>query len=98
MPRALAYTSAFSNNSSSMLNSFGHNGRSTHVEMHLLLDGLSLPVAQLGPDFLFLKTPLDHPPGEGTLVVRADENERRWPVRLPEGLSAGRERVVITKV
>ena len=65
--------------------------------MELLLEDFSLRVGQLGPDFLLLKTPLDHPPTEGTLVVRVDENERRWKVRLPEGCSVASRRVVITK-
>jgi len=80
-----------------MLVSLGHTGRSTDVKMHLLLDGMSLPIGQLGPDFLLLKTPLDHPPAEGTLVVSVDENEHRWPVRLPDGISLGDRRVVIAK-
>jgi len=67
------------------------------VEIELLLEGLSLRVGQLGPDFLFLKTPLDHPPAEGTLVVRVDGAERRWSVRLPEGSSSATRRVMITK-
>lgn len=83
--------------SSSMLVSAGHSGRSTAVQIRLLLDGVSLPVGQLGPDFLLLKKPLAHPPTEGTLIVGVDENERRWQVRLPEGISADSRRVVIAK-
>ncbi len=65
--------------------------------MRLLIGGASLPIAQMGPDFLLLDQPIDHPPGEATIVFSVDDNERRWPVRLPEGLSAGCERVVIAK-
>ena len=65
--------------------------------MHLLIEGVSLPVGQLGPDFLLLKVPLDHPPARATLVVHVDENEHRWPVDLPEGISAATRRVVIVK-
>ena len=65
--------------------------------MHLLIEGVSLPVGQLGPDFLLLKAPLDHPPAQATLVVRVDENEHRWQVDLPEGISAATRRVVIAK-
>jgi hypothetical protein len=80
-----------------MLTSFGHTGRSTDVSIQLLLNGLCLPVGQLGPDFLLLKSPHAHSPTEGTLVVRVDDNERRWQIRLPEGIPADSRRVVIAK-
>ena len=83
--------------SSSMLVSAGHTGRSSAVQMQLLLDGVSLPVGQLGPDFLLLKEPFLHSPTEGTLVVCVDDTERRWQVCLPEGISADSRRVVIAK-
>lgn len=50
----------------------GCGGHSAHVKMHLLLGGISIPVAQLGPDFLLLDAANDHPPGEGSLVLRVD--------------------------
>lgn len=63
-----------------------------------MLEGETLPVGQVGPDFLLLKTPLDHLPAEGTLIIRVDDNEHRWPVRLPAGSSAADRRVVIEKL
>lgn len=67
--------------------------------MQLLVDGVSLSIGQMGPDFLLLDKTIDHPPGEATIVFRVEGNdERRWQVRLPDGLAAGRERVVIAKV
>jgi len=80
-----------------MLTSFGHTGRSTHVEMRLLINGASLSIAQMGPDFLLLDKPIDHPPSEATIALSVDGNERRWPVRLPEGIFVGCERLVIAK-
>lgn len=65
--------------------------------MRLLVDGASLPIAQLGPDFLLLDEPMDHPPGEATIVFTVDDHERSWPVRLPDGLSADCERGAIAK-
>ena len=65
--------------------------------MRLLVNGASLPIAQMGTDFLLLDQPIDHPPGEATVVFTVDGSERSWPVRLPEGLSADCERVVIAK-
>ena len=63
--------------------------------MHLLLHGNSLPVVQLGPDFLFLGVPTNEPPGEGTLILGVDRSERRWRVCLPDGISAASKRVII---
>lgn len=81
-----------------MLVSFGQNGSSTRVEMRLLLvNGRSLSIAQMGPDFLFLDEPINHPPDDATIVFTVDNDERSWRVRLPEGLSANCERVVIAK-
>jgi hypothetical protein len=65
--------------------------------MQLLVNGSSLPIAQMGPDFLLLDKPIDHPPCEATIVLAVDDSERKWRVRLPEGLSVGRERVPIAK-
>jgi hypothetical protein len=72
--------------------------KSTHssdVTIDLLVDGASLRVGQMGRDFLLLDTSIDHPAAEAVIVLRVDESERRWSVRLPEGISAGRERVRI---
>lgn len=66
--------------------------------MQLLVNGSSLPIAQMGPDFLLLDKPVNHPPSEAIIVLSVDGSERRWPVYLTEGLATGRERVVIVKV
>lgn len=79
----------------SILASVGRTGHSADVKMRLLIDGTSFPVGQLGPDFLLLKTPLDHPPTDATIILCVDGNERQWNVQLPEGMSAGSRRVVI---
>lgn len=73
-------------------------GYSADVKMHLLLRGNSIPVAQLGPDFLLLDAANDQAPGEGNLVLKVDQSERTWPVRLPEGISAASKRVAIAAV
>jgi hypothetical protein len=52
-------------------------------------------VAQLGPGFLLLDAPRDHPPGSASIVLRVDQSEQRWNVHLPDGISAGSQRVVI---
>ena len=57
--------------------------------MHLRLNGHVLPIAQLGPDFLILKNPVDHPPADAEIEMSIDGHERRWAVRLVDGLTAG---------
>jgi len=49
----------------------------------------------LGPGFLLLDEPADHPPGPASIVLRVDKSEERWNVRLPDGISAGCKRVAI---
>ncbi len=63
--------------------------------MLLLVGGGCLPVVQLGPDFLLLDQPFDHPPADASVVLQVDQTERRWNVRLPHGISAGSKRVAI---
>ena len=63
----------------------------------MLVNGSVIPIAQMGPDFLLLDKTVDYPPGEATIVFCVDGSERRWAVRLPEGLAVGRERVTIAK-
>jgi hypothetical protein len=75
-----------------------NGGHSAQVKIQLLIDGGVVPVAQMGPDFLFADDPFDHPPGDASLILRVDESERRWNVCLPEGMSAGSNRVRIAAV
>jgi hypothetical protein len=72
-----------------------YNGHSARVQMRLLVNGSTIGVTQMGPDFLFIEPAADHPPGEATILFKVDDSERRWKVRLPEGISAESERVVI---
>jgi hypothetical protein len=79
-----------------MITTSSRSGHSAQVKMSLLLDGVSLPVAQLGPGFLFLDSPIDHPPGEGRMIFQVDQSEKRWNVRLPNGISSKSKRVRIS--
>jgi hypothetical protein len=81
-----------------MLTSFAQAGCSSRVAMQLLVNGAVLPIAQMGPDFLLLDKPADYPPGEATIVFSVDGSDRRWTVRLPEGIRAECERVLIAEV
>ena len=70
-------------------------GHSAQVKMRLLVNGSSIAVAQMGPDFLLVDAPINHPPGNARLVLQVDQSERRWNVHLPEGISTGPKRVTI---
>lgn len=73
-----------------------YGGHSAQVRMRLLINGRSLRVVQLGPDFIFLEAPFDHPPCDASIVLQVDESERQWNVRLPQGISVSSERVEIS--
>ena len=66
--------------------------------MQLLVNGFTLPVSQMGPDFVLVNTPVNHAPAAATVVMQVDESERRWNVQLPNGISAECKRVQITAV
>ena len=70
-------------------------GHSAQVKMRLLVNGCSIPVAQMGPDFLLVDAPINHPPGNASVVLQVDQSERRWNVRLPNGISADSRRIAI---
>ena len=63
--------------------------------MRLLVNGLSLPVAQMGPDFVLVEAPVNYPPTAASMVLQVDQSERRWNVHLPSGMSAAKKRVEI---
>ncbi|HSI14025.1 MAG TPA: hypothetical protein VK961_18400 [Chthoniobacter sp.] len=65
--------------------------------MHLTTDGQMFSIGQLGPNFLLLRHPVDHPPVTAILFLSIDGLEREWQVSLPEGISASSRRVAITK-
>ena len=71
-------------------------GHSAQVKMKLLVNGSSIPVAQMGPDFLLVTEAIDHPPANASIVMQVDETERRWDVRLPQGISLGCKRIAIS--
>jgi hypothetical protein len=73
-------------------------GHSAQVKIQLLIDGDTIPVAQLGPDFLFLDDPFEYPPGNAHLILQVDQSERRWDVFLPNGISVSSNRVAISSL
>ena len=63
--------------------------------MLLLVNGLSLRVAQMGSDFVLVDAPVNHPPADASMILQVDQAERSWRVRLPDGISANTRRVAI---
>jgi hypothetical protein len=64
------------------------SGYSSHVEIHLILNGETLDVGQLGPEHCMLRQPREFPPSPAEIVLIVDEEEIRLPVFLKEGGSA----------
>lgn len=63
--------------------------------MELNVNGRIFDVGQLGPDFVILRDPVDHPPAAGEMMVSIDGRVKRWPVQLPEGVSPAKVRTRI---
>jgi hypothetical protein len=63
---------------------------SADVQMYLSVNGHIFSIGQLGPDFLLLRDPIDHPAATGEIRLSIDGRERRWQVYLPDGMTAGK--------
>lgn len=65
--------------------------------MHLQVNGHTLPIRELGGDFLVLAQSIDHPPTEAELFLSIDGHERRRTLWLARGLSASNWEVDISR-
>jgi hypothetical protein len=72
-----------------------YGAHSARVNMWLIVNGASIGITQMGPDFLLVEPAGEHPPGDGMIVLQVDASERRWKVRLPEGVSRASRRVAL---
>lgn len=61
---------------------------STQVQIHLKVERIRLPIAQLGPDFVIMSETATSRSRRGEIAVRIDSTEKRWTIELPEGLAA----------
>jgi hypothetical protein len=71
---------------------------SAKIRMHLAVNGYKLTIGQLGPDFLILDHPTDHPPSEAEIHLSIDDRARSWFVDLPDGIIAGQRETRICRV
>lgn len=69
---------------------------SADVQMHLSVNGHTISIGHLGPDYVVLDTPIDYPPTEAEISLAVDGKESRWRVRLSDGLSASQARARIS--
>ena len=81
--------------SHNLKSSSSYGGHSARVRMRLLVNGTSFRIAQMGPDFLFVESPSDHPPARAIIEMQVDGSQRTWEVLLPQGMKSGNERVVL---
>src|SRR5437660_6991460 len=72
-----------------------HHGFSADVRMYLYVNGQVFAIGQLGPDFMILDDPADHPPTEAEIALSIDGRVQRWHVQLPDGVRAGNPRTRI---
>jgi hypothetical protein len=63
--------------------------------MRLIINGATIGIAQMGPDYVYIDCPADYPPGEAEIFLKVDDSERRWKVRLPDGISKSTHRVAL---
>ncbi|HEY7331263.1 MAG TPA: hypothetical protein VH592_26755, partial [Gemmataceae bacterium] len=70
---------------------------SADVQIFLRVNGYDLPVAQLGPGFLVLRNPVDHPPCAAEITLSIDGEEKRWMVHLIKGIQVERRKTQIAR-
>lgn len=75
---------------------------STHsalVELTLAVGGRIFQIQQMGPDFLFIDEVGSVEPGAvAEINLRIDGVDRKWGVRLPDGMRTGEYRVKIAAI
>jgi hypothetical protein len=68
---------------------------SARVRMELRVNGSVLTISHLGPDYLILAQPVNHPPAEAEIIMSVDGSQSRWHVQLPDGVSRASRRTHI---
>jgi hypothetical protein len=59
-----------------MMSEQHHGAHSALLEMRLIVNGESLSITHMGPDFLIVKSSGEHPPGEAAIVLPVDQGNK----------------------
>lgn len=78
-----------------MISEQNQGAHSARVEMRLFINGASLGITHMGPDFVLVESPIDFAPGAASILLKVDDSESRWDVRLPNGVSKDSNRVAL---
>jgi len=81
-----------------MIKNEQENGHSADVSMSVVVNGRSIPIAQMGPDFLIIRERVEFPPSEGEITLRVDGHEEHWAVKLPEGIRPSETRTPVERI
>jgi hypothetical protein len=60
---------------------------SAQLKMRLIVNGETIRITHMEPDFLLVDSHGEHPPGDATIMMQVDQSQSQWRVRLPEGIS-----------
>jgi hypothetical protein len=71
---------------------------SADVRIHLYVNGQILPISHLGGDHFILRTPIEIGPTNAESAMSIDGKERRWNVRLADGIQPGQIRTYLTAI
>ncbi len=72
-----------------------YGAHSAKVEMRLMINGASIGITHMGRDFVLIESPADYPPCEASILLKVDDSESRWQVKLPDGISKNSKRVLL---
>jgi hypothetical protein len=72
-----------------------HGAHSARVEMRLFIEGASLGITHMGPDFVLVESPVDMAPGRARVFLKVDDSESQRNVWLPKGISKDCNRVAL---
>jgi hypothetical protein len=73
-------------------NSYGH---SADVRMTLSVNGDVLKISHLAPEFIILRSPIEHDPADAEIFLSIDGDEQRRMVHLVNGIHPDRLRTTI---
>jgi hypothetical protein len=74
---------------------FQPTGHSADVRLELLVGEQTIQLAQLLRDTIIVAAPTALPPCAAEVRLTIDGHETRWPVYLPDGISADSTRAMI---